>query len=37
MRWRPTISHPGAGAAGLSRRIARCGVGSVIEGKVIHR
>lgn len=35
MRWRPTISRPGAGAAGLCRKIVRCGAGSVIGGKVI--
>lgn len=35
-RWRPTTSHPGAGAAELSRRIARCGAESVIGERVIH-
>lgn len=35
-RWRVTISHPGAGAAELSRRIARCGAGSAIVGKAMH-
>lgn len=35
-RWRLTTLYLGAGAAGLSRRIVKCGGGNVIGGRSVY-